>query len=91
MVIHIVIPEQIAIQKLFIAQAKLDSITVSEASVEQQVEGRIKYFIQRIGSKEKVEEYFNKPIAKIKEEMTRTVEEQLWYKKCNKRLPVATK
>ena len=49
------IPEQIAIQKLFIAGAKLDSLTVSDASVEQQVDGRIKYFIGQIGSKEKVE------------------------------------
>ena len=43
------IPEQIAIQKLFIAGAKLDSLTVSDASVEQQVDGRIKYFIGQIG------------------------------------------
>lgn len=88
---YCVIPEQIAIQKLFIAQAKLDSITVSEASVEQQVEGRIKYFIQRIGSKEKVEEYFNKPIAKIKEEMTRTVEEQLLVQEMQQKITSSNK
>ncbi len=72
-----VIPEQIALQKLFIAQAKIDSVTVSESAVDQQVEGRIKYFIQRIGSREKVEEYFGKPIDKMKEEMRRTVQEQM--------------
>lgn len=71
------IPEQIALQKLFIAGAKLDSLTVSEASVEQQVDGRIKYFISQIGSKEKIEEYFNKPMSKIKEEMSNTVRDQL--------------
>ena len=71
------IPEQIAIQKLFIAGAKLDSLTVSDASVEQQVDGRIKYFIGQIGSKEKVEEYFNKSISKIKEEMSNTIRDQL--------------
>lgn len=71
------IPEQIALQKLFIAGAKLDSLTVSEASVEQQVDGRIKYFISQIGSKEKIEEYFNKSISKIKEEMSNTVRDQL--------------
>lgn len=71
------IPEQIAIQKLFIAGAKLDSLTVSDASVEQQVESRIRYFIGQIGSKEKLEEYFNKSINKIKEEMSNTVRDQL--------------
>lgn len=71
------IPEQIALQKLFIAGAKLDSLTVSEASVGQQVDGRIKYFISQIGSKEKIEEYFNKSISKIKEEMSNTVRDQL--------------
>ncbi|MBO6034361.1 MAG: peptidylprolyl isomerase, partial [Paludibacteraceae bacterium] len=72
-----VIPEQIALQKLFIAQAKIDSVTVSESAVDQQVEGRIKYFVQRIGSREKVEEYFGKPIDKMKEEMRRTVYDQM--------------
>ena len=71
------IPELIALQKLFIAGAKLDSLTVSDASVEQQVDGRIRYFLGQIGSKEKVEEYFNKSITQIKEEMSNTVRDQL--------------
>ena len=71
------VPEQIALQKLFIAGAKLDSLTVSDASVEQQVDGRIKYFISQIGSKEKLEEYFNRPMNKIKEEMSNNVRDQL--------------
>ena len=74
---HCVIPEQIALQKLFVAQAKIDSVTVSESAVEQQVEARVKFFIQRIGSREKVEEYFGKPIDKMKEEMKRTVHDQM--------------
>ena len=71
------IPEQIALQKLFIAGAKLDSLTVSDASVEQQVDARIRYFISQIGSKEKLEEYFNRPMNKIKEEMSNNVRDQL--------------
>ena len=74
---YCIIPEQIAIQKLFIAGAKLDSLTVSDASVDQQVESRIRYFVGQIGSKEKLEEYFNKSITKIKEEMSNTVRDQL--------------
>lgn len=74
---YCVIPEQIALQKLFIAQAKLDSISVPEASVSQQVEARIRYFISQIGSKEKVEEYFKKPMADIRTTMTNAVHDQM--------------
>ena len=49
---YCVIPEQIAIQKLFMHQAKLDSITVSDAQVFQEVERKLNYFIANIGSKE---------------------------------------
>lgn len=74
---YCVIPEQIAIQKLFIAQAKLDSIVVPEGSVDQQVDARIKYFIGQIGSKEKLEEYFKKPLKDIRETMSSSVRDQL--------------
>lgn len=64
---YCVIPEQMAIQKLFIHQASLDSVYVSEAQVAQNVEMRINFFIANIGSKEKVEEYFDKPIPELRE------------------------
>ncbi len=71
------IPEQIALQKLFIAGAKLDSLTVSDAAVDQQVDARIRFFVSQIGSKEKLEEYFNRPLNKLKEEMANNVRDQL--------------
>lgn len=74
---YCVIPEQIAIQKLFIAQAKLDSIVIPEGTVDQQVDARIKYFIGQIGSKEKLEEYFKKPLKDIRETMSSSVRDQL--------------
>jgi len=73
---YCVIPEQIAIQKLFMHQAKLDSITVSDAQVFQEVERKLNYFIANIGSKEKVEESFNKPMSELREEMAEMVREQ---------------
>lgn len=74
---YCLIPEQIALKKLFIAQAKMDSIVVPESSVTQQVNGRIKYFIQQIGSIEKLEEYFNKTMANIRSSMEESVRDQL--------------
>ncbi|MDR3060763.1 MAG: peptidylprolyl isomerase [Dysgonamonadaceae bacterium] len=63
---YCVIPEQMAIQKLYLHQAKLDSITVNESQVMQYVDRWINNLIERIGSKEKVEEYFG-TIAELRE------------------------
>ena len=71
------IPEQIAIQKLFLNQAKIDSVDVSEGEVSQSVEARINYLISQIGSKEKMEEYFRKPTVSIRESMREIVRDQL--------------
>jgi peptidyl-prolyl cis-trans isomerase SurA len=74
---YCVIAEQMAIQKLFLHQAKLDSITANEGTVSSQVEQRLNYFISQIGSKEKLEEYFGKSIVLIKEELHEQVREQM--------------
>ncbi|MDL2291618.1 peptidylprolyl isomerase [Bacteroides sp. OttesenSCG-928-F21] len=66
---YCVIPEELAVQKLFYHQAVLDSVEVSDAEVIQEVEYRTNYFIQHFGSKEKMEEYFNKSYTQIRETM----------------------
>lgn len=73
---YCIIPEQIAIQKLFIHQAKIDSIEVNPGQIETQVNARIAYYIREIGSREKLEEYFRKPLAEIKDEMRNVLNEQ---------------
>lgn len=73
---YCVIPEQLAIQKLYLHQAKLDSIIVTDSEVLQNVEFWMNYVIGQIGSKEKMEEYFNKSIAQIREERKETLKEQ---------------
>lgn len=70
------IPEQLAIQKLFLNQAKLDSIEVSEGSVIQQVDFWMNQVILQSGSREKMEEYFGKKYSQIKEERKEIVREQ---------------
>lgn len=64
---YCVIPEQLAVQKLFLHQADLDSITVSDSEVSQQVEAEISSRILEIGSKEKLEEYMQKSMSQIRE------------------------
>ena len=70
-------PEQIAIQKLFLHQAELDSIEVSESAVSHQVDMRMEYYISQIGSKEKMEEYFRKTASEIREEMMTNIRNQM--------------
>lgn len=61
------IPEQIAIERLFLHQADLDTVTVQESMVQMQVDGQMNYLITNLGSKEKVEQYFGKPFSAIRE------------------------
>jgi peptidyl-prolyl cis-trans isomerase SurA len=71
-----VIPEQIAIQKLYLHQAALDSVVVSESTVMNQVEKQLNFYISQIGTKEKVEEYFHKTIPSLREELRDMVRDQ---------------
>lgn len=67
---YCVIPEQLAIQKLFLHQASIDSITASDAEVQMNVDRQVDFYVQNIGSKEKVEEYFGKTMTQIRDQLT---------------------
>lgn len=64
---YCVIPEQLAVQKLFLHQAEIDSVTVTDQEVLQGVEAQMAWLIDQIGSKEKLEEYYNKTSTQIRE------------------------
>lgn len=64
---YCVIPEMMAIQRLYIHQAEIDTLNANDSQVQQQVESQINFLINNLGSKEKVEEYFRKPIPEIRE------------------------
>lgn len=72
---YCLIPEQIAVQKLFLHQAKIDSIDVPAASVTREVEQRINNAIMYYGSREKLEEYEGKPINEIRDELKEKMRE----------------
>ena len=63
------IPEQIAIQKLFLNQAVIDSIEVTDSEVAGDVENQLNYWIQMVGSKEKLEEYRKMTIAQMRNQL----------------------
>lgn len=66
---YCVIPERLAVEKLYLHQAELDTVEVQEGMINQEVDSRLNYYITNLGSKEKVEEYFNKTIPELRETM----------------------
>ena len=83
---YCVIPEQIAINKLFLHQAALDSIEVNESSVMNQVENRLNFFISQIGSKEKMEEYFGKKTTDLRADLRNTIRDQMIIQQMQQKL-----
>ena len=63
------IPEMIAVQKLYLHQAAIDSIEVAESDITQGVEQQINYLINAAGGQEKLEEYRNQTITQMKVQM----------------------
>lgn len=71
------IPEQIAIQKLYLHQAEIDSITVSEGDIIRSADEIINRYIQNIGSKEGVEAVMHKSISQLREEFKRSQRDRM--------------
>jgi peptidyl-prolyl cis-trans isomerase SurA len=69
--------ERLMINRLFEHQAELDSIEIPETEVEANLDRRIRFFVQQIGSREKLEEFYGKPIIAIKEEMRDMIRSQM--------------
>jgi peptidyl-prolyl cis-trans isomerase SurA len=70
------IPEQIAVQKLYLNQAITDSIQVTEAEISQNVEQYIERMISVIGSREKLEEYQKKNMSQIRADLRESFRER---------------
>ena len=83
---YCVLPEEMAVQKLFLHQAELDSIEVSDAEVLQRVEYMTNMYIQNIGSREKMEEYFNKTSSQIREQLRVSAREGLTVQKMQQKI-----
>ena len=80
------IPEQMAVQKLFLHQASLDSVQVTDSEIFANVDARIEFFIENIGSKEKMEEYFRKSTSQIREQLYETEKKDLLVKSVQRSL-----
>jgi len=82
------IPEQIAVQKLFLHQAAIDSVDkdVTENDIAAETESRIEYMIDQIGSREKLEEYRKQSLSQIRQSMHDELRDQLLIQQMKKKL-----
>ena len=69
--------DQMLLSKLLIHQAQIDSVTVADAQVQDELDKRIKYFVRQLGSEQKLEEFYNKSIIEIKSEFADLIRDQL--------------
>lgn len=83
---YCVIPERMAVEKLFLHQAKIDTVEIPNSTVMQSVDSRINYFIANLGSKEKVEEYFRKPLPELRENLMDVVRDQYTIQEVQRKL-----
>jgi len=80
------IPEQIAIQKLYLHQAQVDSITVEDKTVTLEAENRLNYYLSQIGSRERMEAYWEKPYNAIRDEIIQMTHDQYLIQQVQRKL-----
>lgn len=80
------IPEQLAVQKLFLDQAKIDSIDVPSSEVSRGVQQQESRVIANMGSKEKVEEYLNTTMTQLREEWREEIRNNYLVSEVKKKL-----
>ena len=73
--------QSLVINKLMLARAEVDSVTVTDAQVNGELDRRMAYFVQQIGSEEKLVELYNKPVKALKEDLRPQVRDQLTQQK----------
>lgn len=69
--------EDLLFQKLMLHKAELDSVEVAENEVLNEIDSRLNNFIMQLGGEQQLEQYFDKKIYEIKEEMYEPIEHSL--------------
>lgn len=69
--------EELLFQKLLIHHAAIDSISVGEEEVEANMDRRIEQLIMQMGDQKKLEDFYEKSVVEIKEDMRTLIKEQL--------------
>jgi peptidyl-prolyl cis-trans isomerase SurA len=69
--------ESLVVQKVLLAKAEIDSVTVDEKLIENQMDSRMSYMIQQFGSEKNLVEAYGKSTEALKSELRTEVKEQM--------------
>lgn len=83
--------EDLLYQKLLSYHAQIDSIDVSKEEILAAIDQRIQYFVSQVGSEEKLEEYFGKTIAQLREEFQSVFRDQMLAQRMEGRITADVK
>jgi peptidyl-prolyl cis-trans isomerase SurA len=78
--------EGLLFQKLLYHQAQIDSVKITESQVDGEMDHRMRMFIGQIGSPEKLEEYYQKSISEIKDELRDIIKEQMMVEQSQEKI-----
>lgn len=78
--------QQMLAQKLLKQQAEIDSVVVEEAQVDEEVEKRMRYQIQKAGGQERLEQFLNRSVLQYKDEIRPDIKEQLISNKMQQKI-----
>jgi peptidyl-prolyl cis-trans isomerase SurA len=73
--------EEMMLQKLMVHMARVDSIEVSEAEIEAEMQTRLNHFISQFGSEEAFVEFYGKSISEFRQELEEPLTEQIMVQK----------
>ena len=83
--------EELLFTKLLVHQSEVDSIEIPEKQVQQELDQRMRYYVAQVGSEEKLEEYYGKSIAQLKEDFKEDVREMLLARQVQQGITADTK
>ena len=69
--------EELLYQELLLNQALLDSIVIPDQQVDADMENRLRFLENKMGSREKLEEFYGKSVMQIKDEQRETIKNQM--------------
>jgi len=81
-----IVLEELLYGNLLLHQSKVDSLSVGDTEVEDEMNRRLDYFISQLGSQEKLEEYYEKSILEIKDEFRELIKNQLLTQQMQKKI-----
>lgn len=82
--------ENLLVQKILLNQAQLDSLTVGDDRVEDEMNRRLRYFVAQIGSQEKLEEYLGKSVVEFKDELREQIRDLMMAQQMQQEITKST-